>query len=236
MSVSFVSFGCDNSWVVGFHNGFIAWSGLSQDTLKILNKQRKYSDIKVFDMGDDDDYFAYHKDDFWNYSMNATFTKSDINKVSCSTIGPASSCIMIHCNGITWQGIPDRAEELIRTRNNADLKWAALGHNAAYVLIYSDGVIYWGGDIDDSLESELKQSENIQKVYLCASSKRYFVEKQDGSSRQADVSFDNVIETDTYMSPQNIACLNTSIKDRFSCDTCIYETVNALKSGIIDED
>ena len=59
--------------------------------------------------------------------------------VTCLSVGPEGSYIVLDDLGSCWAGIPARAHELIKTRTVANLKWAALGFDESYFLLFSDG-------------------------------------------------------------------------------------------------
>ena len=66
-------------------------------------------------------------------------------KFSFFAFGDDESYVFDAGGTVNWRGIPRRMEELIHSRNQFNMVWAALGHRGAYFLLFSDGKYCWGG-------------------------------------------------------------------------------------------
>eukprot|EP01084_Bolivina_argentea_P273856 466611_1 len=234
---SLIALGPEDAWVVQDDTKFndISWSsGLPDNAFNVLNgcdasANNKNNALKIFAMGDNDDYFVSYINGDWQYSgipdLDDALFKSD---VSCFALGPNSSYITITDACVAWNNVPSEADKILK-KKSSQLVWASLGCDDTYFFMFADGSYCW--DVSASLNKILLGCKRINKLYLCASSENYFIQYGDGSvCWSVSVSFCNKMEVDQYMSPGEIAYLNSSIKNTFSCGTPIQVTMEGLKS------
>ena len=243
MTVSNVAFGSNDSWVIT-DSGISTWSsGLPEPSYNLLNgrynnRKQRNSAISIFAMGDGDDHFALYEDGAWDYSLSALSAKpldSDLKqRIHCVTLGPKGSYIIIGDSHIIAQSLPFDVERTIESKKSS-LRWASLGVNGSYFLMFGDGTFYW--DVEDlSLDSQLKRSKKtIKRLYLSPTAPHYFILFEDGScSWSASVSFANTMNMTTEMAPGKIAYLSTKIKQTFDCGRPILDTMYGLKHKKMD--
>eukprot|EP00438_Fugacium_kawagutii_P033246 Skav228430 [mRNA] locus=scaffold1325:413569:414387:- [translate_table: standard] len=99
--------------------------------------------------------------------------------ISCLSLGPKGSYIVVGSEGVHWSAIPKRANELLKTRSNSSIEWAALGSEGAYFLLFDDGVYYWSG-LHPKLDILLHEKTSVHRVFLSAEDWSYFVQLKDG--------------------------------------------------------
>eukprot|EP01084_Bolivina_argentea_P031847 58931_1 len=237
MSLWHVAFGSNDSWVhVTTSN--ISWSlNSSTSAYNLLhgryNNGQNNSPIRVFDMDENDGYFAVYKNNGFKYSFYGNPDTKYFGKIKCVALGPDNSFVIIG-DRIQWKNVPHRVGELIRTKSNSSVKWVALGCHDAFFVSFNDGRCFWGGTMQSTLLSELQNGKkNIRKLFLSASSAIWCILFEDGSikwSGNAPISFSNSMKKHKYMSPNDIAYSNSSIKSEFICGRSIQETVEMLQS------
>ena len=88
--------------------------------------------------------------------------------------------MLIGSQKIMWCGIPDRAAELLQTRSQATIGWAALGHAGSYFLLFDDGAYYWAS-VHPTLDALLRKGKvDVHRLYLSADDWSYFLQLKDG--------------------------------------------------------
>ena len=131
----------------------------------------------------------------------------DCRVVTCVSLGPQGSYIVLDDLGSCWAGIPARAHELIKTRRVANLKWAALGCDESFFLLFSDGAYYFR-NVHPVLSNLLGNIyQDIKRLFLSPDDTSYFVMLQDGTMHwNVNPDFDKDMGVDPLKAPQETQC------------------------------
>jgi hypothetical protein len=190
----------------------------------------------------DSDYIACYEDSGWAWDVRGRGLDESLDEIDgqirCTALGPNESYIVCSEDCDYWGGLPTRAAQLLKTRSQYDVKWAALGQGGSYFILYDDGAYYWGGDIHRDLQETLDSTDKtIMRVCLCASDDSYFIQFLDGSTEWAAVySFGNAVKADEHLDPREIQYRNSSIATLFSCGRNIDDVADELSTGQCDVD
>mmetsp|Transcript_43133 Transcript_43133/g.100549 ORF Transcript_43133/g.100549 Transcript_43133/m.100549 type:complete len:368 (-) Transcript_43133:281-1384(-) len=186
----YVALGHAGTFVICWSDSSLSWSkGLPQKLYKLLNGRynnsgQSNSPVSCISYSGDI-YGLCYQNGSWQ-SLGVEGLSGSLNKlndgetVSCLSLGPSGSYIVIGSAFCTWKGIPERAAQLIKTRSTASLQWAALGFNEAYFLLFSDGKYYWA-NVHPALDALLRTSwQDIERLFLSAADGSYFLLRKDG--------------------------------------------------------
>jgi len=242
-----VVFGPGDTWVTFDDNESISWCGGLPTKLHNLlngryNANQNNPSVRVLAFTDDS-YFIQFTDDSWksygNDELKEHIYEMDV-KIKCMefcSFGGNGSYIFGGEGRVCWEGVPHRMEQLIQTRNQYKVEWAAIGYNDAWYLKFSDSTSFWGGNINDHLDVTLRDDRNIDKLFLSPFNENYYISFTDGESEWiGPISLDNKINRSRTLNPRHILYSNNSCSDKFSCDRSIDDVANGLRDGSIDCD
>jgi hypothetical protein len=240
-----VAFGPGDTHVVFGGEQQPTWSGgLTTSLWNMLNgrypkRGQHNSPVHVLAYNSDS-WFAGFKDGGWKCSADSGLSAAlhkTCGRLDFGSFGDGSSYVF-SCNGqMFWRGVPFRMEQLIQSRRQHAVEWAALGHQGAWFLRFSDGTVFWGGSLNEHIESTCANGPSPKRLFLSPSNDNYYVQFGDGRAEWvADTKFDNHMEMDRMMDPRPILYSNNSIKDTFSCGRSIHAVAGELRAGQIDAD
>eukprot|EP01084_Bolivina_argentea_P249186 417040_1 len=241
---TYVAFG-PNDTFVNLNGTGISWStGLPTNLWNKLNgrysqnQKQNNSSVSVIDIGEDECVMFMNDGNWWmsHDSLPDVLQNNDISDdMLFASLGPNNSYIIgTNKSRIFWRNIPDRAEELINSRRQYSVIWAALGAANAWFLKFSDGKYYWGGDINNNLSKILRGDKGCKQLFLSAFSSNYYIEFNDGSSEWvASDAFTNDIKSHTDLDPHPILYTQNSISDTFQDGKSIYNVAHDLEKGNI---
>ena len=185
-----VALGDAGTYVICWSDSSISWSaGLPTKLYNLLNGRYKNSGqenspVSCISCAGESFGVCYQDGRWQSIGVNGLAESlkqlEENERVQCLSLGPSGSYIIKTGSGSYWKGIPERAAELIKTRNVASLQWAALGHNASYFILFSDGAYYWA-NVHPSLDALLtKGAAAIERLFLSAYDGSYVLLRKDG--------------------------------------------------------
>jgi hypothetical protein len=168
-------------------------------------------------------------------------------RIDFVTIGPDGQCIISgkKKNGGAYWGcggtVPNRASEALHNSSSAP-KFAALGTDGNYYIMFWDGHAVWDGPNKDKLTPLVTgaglKGRTVVHVALSPSETHarphhYYVGYNDGSSVWSHCpSLTNALKSDIkYVSPFEVLYVNDSIAETVVCGKSIYATKDALVDG-----
>ena len=165
----------------------VSWSGLDNKLDDVLTGKYKTSDqdstaISAISFTGDR-YAICYEGGTWQVCCDAI--SSDVMNAAgtiwCLSLGPKGSYTLLGSESHRWSGIPKRAQQRIRTRNNANIEWVALGTQGAYFMLFDDGAYYWAG-VHPKLDILLRKKSQVHRVFLSTCDWSYFLQLKDGSA------------------------------------------------------
>ena len=184
----YIALGGNGRYVLRWADGDVGWSGGLPNKLYGLlngrynNSGQDNSSISSIAFTGNDRYAVCYEGGGWQFVCDSLTTKdmTDAGTVSCLSLGPKGSYILIGSQTTMWCGIPQRAEQLLKTRSQADISWAAVGIDGSYFLLFEDGAYYWAG-LHPTLNTLLdKEQVDVHRLYLSADDWSYFLQLKDG--------------------------------------------------------
>jgi hypothetical protein len=243
-----VAFGPNDTWVVFEDDGDdIDWSlGLPTKLWNVLNGRycnsgQHNSGVKVLAFTEDDYFVQFQNGAYKSLGDNDMYESlDDATSDGCTieffSFGDNGSYVFGGGGQVFWRNVPSRMNQLIRTRNQSNIDWAAIGDDGAWFLLYSDGCCYWDG-FSDNLDETAEGDRGIANLFLSPFNENYYVNFYDSNCEWVGPnSLSNSINKDKKLNPTYIYYSNNSISDTFSCGRSIYEVRDGLESGDIDYD
>ena len=206
----------DSTYVICWSDSTISWSGGLPDRLhgllngRYTNSGQDNSPVSCLSYTSDGSYVSCYKDGGWRslgVEDDLSERLDDCGVVTCVSLGPQGSYIVLDDLGSCWAGIPARAHELIKTRRVANLKWAALGCDESFFLLFSDGAYYFR-NVHPVLSNLLGNIyQDIKRLFLSPDGTSYFVMLQDGTMHwNVNPDFDKDMGVDPLKAPQETQC------------------------------
>mmetsp|Transcript_35342 Transcript_35342/g.82588 ORF Transcript_35342/g.82588 Transcript_35342/m.82588 type:complete len:357 (-) Transcript_35342:117-1187(-) len=236
MALRCVALGPKDAHIATWANDDISWSSELPSSLHNLlngrynNSGQSNSPVACIDLGNNGRYGVVFKDGRWKTNDSALADALELTeeKVRCLTLGDDDSYIVIEDNGrVSWRTIPHRAKELIMTRSNSSLKWAALGADEAYFLLFEDGKYFWNpNELQPGLRSLLQQGQQVKRVYLSAFCDNYVLVTDEKTYWQVSDTFSN--EMGLVLRPSEIRFSHDSIAAVFADGRSIKDTFLAI--------
>lgn len=250
--VSLVAFAPEDRWVI-VRNNNVCWDrDLVDDAYELL--ERRYgtgqgSPLVALDFGPDGEYAAFAQSgDWWAdhkplvKHLKKEYDGEEVKLVSLGATrhGEATYILATSDGSLSWSShAPRRFDQLLKTRCNRDVTWAALGASGSWFLKFDDGSWYWDrlhSDLEEILDDEEARGRGVAKVFLSASTRStWYVEYSDGTAEwSAPASFSNELNMSRYLAVKNILFSVDSIADHFSCGRSLDEVIQELREGHLD--
>ena len=154
MACTHVAFGARGTWVIQWEDGHVSWSGdLPRKLYGLLNgryenRGQHNAPLRMLSFNEEEHVACFDDGGWRSYSWMDDRLDEVEGEIDFVTMGEDGAYIIADQKSYLWGSLPARADQLLKTRNQYQLKWAALGYGGSYVLIFSDGAYYWGGCIN----------------------------------------------------------------------------------------